>query len=439
MAFFRAVVARVKELVSRAQAVWRRLQPTLPVRAWNRYGDLRGDRLAGAASFYGFSSLFPLLALSAAIASTVAGDSGVETVQNLVDDNFPEMGLDVSAFRRRAGAVGAVGALLLMYSGLRWVDAMRAAVRSMWGMDDQPGNVVVRKLLDAASLAGLGVLLAISWGASVVVRRFTRDLLDWLGVEGLGAQGTLEALSWVLSIAVNAMIFAYLLAGLPRILVPARLQAMTALVGAVIFEILKTFLVEYVAGPGSQSYGAFATPLIVIGWIYIVTRLLMVLAAVTAESAIDHLEEAERAQVLAEHEQMTKQGSATVGPRERERVAAAYARRPGPQERVAAGEAVTEPPRQTGAERAETGAHARDVAAARGRRDDGRPSAPGPSVVVTPSARQARRVGLAAGAVLGAAGTGLAILTGRAVRTLRSAIGSGRSGGATRSPDDDAN
>nr|WP_281353584.1 YihY/virulence factor BrkB family protein [Phytoactinopolyspora mesophila] len=315
--------------------------------------------MAGAASFYGFVSLFPLLLISAAIASRIAGDAGIETVQSLVNENFPGLDLNVGRFYERADTIGAISVPFLIFSGLRWVDAVRAAVRSMWGMDDQPGNFVVRKLLDMASLAGLGLLLAASWATSVVVRRMAEYLIDLLGVENGVSTGFLEVLSWVLSVGVNTLLFAYLLVGLPRITVPFRHQAMTALFGAVAFEILKTFLVEYVVGAGrADAFGTFAIPLVVIAWIYIVTRLLMVLAALTAESAIDHLDEYER----------------TAG-------------------------------------------------SAREEGDDGDSPAPAaaekrPGVTLSPSARQARSVGVAAGVVLGAAGTGFAVLVRRAARTL---------------------
>lgn len=354
------MIARLRAAIARLQELWERLQPTLPVRAWRRYGDLRGDRLAGAASFYGFVSLFPLLVLSAAIASQVAGSSGLETVQNLVNDNFPDLGIDVRDFHRQAGALGLISAVLLLYSGLRWVDAVRAAVRSMWGMDDQPGNFFVRKLLDVAALAGLGLLIALSWGATVVVRRMARQMLDWVGVEGSGAEPVLETISWLLSLGVNTVLFAYLLAGLPRIRVPVKGQVLTALLGALLFELLKTFLVEYVIGPANDNrYATFAAPLAVMAWIYIVTRLLMVLAALTAESAIDHLEEHERTEGAADQPDEDAGTPAVTG---------------------------------------------------------------GVRVVVTPSAGRARAVGVAAGAVLGAAGTGLVVLAGRALRTARSAL-----------------
>lgn len=350
-------------MIARLRALWQRLQPTLPVRAWNRYGDLRGDRLAGAASFYGFVSLFPLLLLAASVAFRVAGEQGVDTVQGLVDDNLPDLGINVARFYDNAGTVGVISGLLLLYSGLRWVDSIRAAVRSMWGIDDKPGNIVTRKLLDTVSLLGLGLLLALSWGASVVVRRMAANLLDWVGIEGAGASGLLEGLSWVLSVGVNTLLFAYLLAGLPRIMVPGREQALVALIGAVAFEILKTFLVEYVVGAGQAgSYGAFATPMIVIAWIYIVTRLLMVLAALTAESAIDDLEKGERAR----------------------------------------------------AEEAETGRSAADGAVSGASEAE--------EVAALLSGRQTRAVVVAAGAVMGAVGAGVFVVAGRAVRTLRAVV-----------------
>lgn len=267
---------------------WQRLQRTLPLRAWKRYGDLRGNRLAGASSFYGFVSLFPLLVLGASVISSLAGRSGVERMQDIVDENLPNLGVEVEQFHRNAGAIGVIGAATLLFTGLSWVDSIRAAVRSMWKLDDQPGNVVVRKALDVVSLVGLGLLIMISWGASVVLGRLAADLLDLIGLSGTGGKLALQATTAVLSIGVSALLFAYLLSGLPRIAVPVRNLAVTSLLGAVVFEVLKQFLVQYVVGPASRgSYAAFATPLAMLAWIYLVTRLLMFLAALTAESAID--------------------------------------------------------------------------------------------------------------------------------------------------------
>ncbi|WP_116953559.1 YihY/virulence factor BrkB family protein [Jiangella endophytica] len=343
-------------MIARLRAIWDRLQRTLPLRAWKRYGDLRGNRLAGASSFYGFVSLFPLLVLAAAIVSAVAGQSGVDTIQEIVNDNLPGLGVNVSQFHRNAGAVGVVGTVVLLFTGLGWVDSVRAAVRSMWGLDDQPGNVVVRKGLDIVSLAGLGLLIAVSWGTSVMVIELAGEVLDWLGI---GSGGwLLRVISGLVSVGVSTALFAYLLSGLPRIVVPVRILALVSLLSALVFELLKQFLVQYVAGPASRSaYAAFATPLAMLAWIYLVTRLLMVAAALTAESAIDELEAEER----AEPAPASLAGSAG-----------------------SAG------------------------------------SAAAPADVLSPG--QIRATEVAAGAVLGAAGVALALAAARAARTVRSAL-----------------
>ena len=346
-------------MIARLRAFWDRLQLTLPLRAWKRYGDLRGNRLAGASSFYGFVSLFPLLVLSAAIVSAVAGPSGVETVQDIVNDNLPGLNIDVSEFHSNAGAVGIIGAVTLLFTGLGWVDSVRAAVRSMWGLDDQPGNIVVRKALDIVALAGLGVLILISTGASVVLVSFAGDVIDWLGLGGGG--WLLRVVSGLVSVGASTALFAYLLAGLPRIVVPIRNLLVVSLLGAVAFEILKQFLVQFVVGTATQnSYAAFATPIAMLAWIYLVTRLLMVAAALTAESAIDQLEAAERAETAQALQSQTR---GAVG---------------------------------------DTGAGV------------------DPLDVLSPG--QVRATGVAAGVVLGAAGLALAIFAARAGRTARDTL-----------------
>lgn len=345
-------------MIDRMRQVWARWQRTRPLRAWKRYDDLRGNRLAGAVSFYGFVSLFPLLLLSAVAATLVAGPSGVAVVQEIVDENLPGLGIDVSTFYDRAGTLGLIGLATLVFTGLGWVDACRAAVRSMWGLDDQPGNLVARKAVDFVALIGLGVLIVVSWGASVLLGELAQTVLDELGLEGWLSRAALWLSGSVLSIGASALMFAYLLTGLPRIKVPVKELALTAIVGAVAFEVLKQFLVSYVAGPASRSaFAAFATPLALLAWIYLVTRLLMYLAALSAESAVE------------------------------------------------ASGATAEDAGEPGAEAQRTGAGS------------------GTTVVLTPTVRQARAVGVAAGAILGAAGAVLALSATRGARSLRARIG----------------
>lgn len=288
------MIARLRELAARASGLGARLKATRPIRAAIRYSDFRGNRLAGAVSFYGFVSLFPLLALTGAVASWLIGEGGVATLQQLVDENVPGLRLNVADFADRAGTIGAVGGVTLLWTGLLWVDATRAAVRSMWELHDAPGNIAVRKLVDLAALMGLGVIMMVSWGATVMVDAATEHVLDLFGIAGGGlGEFASRGVALVLAIASSSVLFGYLLAGLPRIPIPLRVLIPAAVLGGLVFEALKQLVAQFafVVAP-DNTYAAFAVPLALLAWIYLVTRLLMGLAAATAEWAKDHPAEA---------------------------------------------------------------------------------------------------------------------------------------------------
>ena len=274
-------------MFGRATRLIRRLKASRPARAAMRYNELRGNRLAGAVSFYGFVSLFPLLIIAAAVIAGAVGPEGVADLQDIVNENLPGLDLNVESFANRATTIGLVGGVILLWTGLSWVDATRAAVRSMWELDDQPGNVVVRKMLDLAALAGLGLVLAVSWSASVFVGSAADEVLDHLGF-GIG-DALSRAVALMLAILASSALFAYMLSGLPRIRVPWRVLVHIALAGGLGFELLKQLVAQFafVIAP-DNTYAAFAVPLALLAWIYLVTRLLMLLAAFSAEWAIDH-------------------------------------------------------------------------------------------------------------------------------------------------------
>lgn len=272
-------------MLQRAKDTMERLKKTLPFRTFLRYGRLRGNRLAGAVSFYGFISLFPLLIVAAAVVAQIAGPERIANLQEIVDENLPGLDLNVTVFVDNAGTIGLIGGVALLWSGLSWVDAMRAAVRSMWEKDDQPGNIVVRKALDLGALVGLGLVLALSWAATVLVGSAADQILDWIGLES-AVLGRVAAL--ILAVLSSSALFAYLLSGLPRIRVAWRVLIPISLVGGLVFELLKQVVTQFavLAAPDS-TYAAFAVPLALVGWIYVVTRVLMLLAAFAAEWAYD--------------------------------------------------------------------------------------------------------------------------------------------------------
>ncbi|GAA1557543.1 YihY/virulence factor BrkB family protein [Kribbella sancticallisti] len=365
----------------RAKAVWARFSRTQLWRAWKRYGDRRGNRLAGATTFFAFLSMFPLIVLTAAVTGKLLNERAVDRLKEGLRANLPGIGdqIDLDSLISNAGTIGVVSAVTLLLTGLGWIDSLRASIRSMHELDDQPGNAVKLKLQDLGALIGLGIIGAIATGASSVLTGLSNRIVDWAGLEGswLATWG-LQLISIVVGVAAGALLFLYLQTAMPRILLPRKAALIAALVGGVLFYIAQQLGNSYVKNVigNNAAYGTLALPLALLVWIYLMTRAIMLIAAWTKEATLDHrwrtgeAEEAARAAMPFETPSSTPYATA--------------ARTSGPDE------------------------------------DGLLPGPPGKKYKVVPiPARKADTVAVAAGAVLGATATAIAVQLARATRSLR--------------------
>lgn len=279
-----SLLARVRSFIGHWLG-WARHTPI--GEAFHRFNHFRGTRLAATVTFYGFLSVFPLLVLGFSVALRIVGTEGVAELEEFVEQYVPGIADDLALQQVRASAASLqiVGVATLLVTGLGWVDATRASVRSMWGLPDRDGNVVVRKLVDLLALVGLGALVALSLVASTWVSGAGERLLRWVNQDdstvGLVAS---NVLAQALALLTASLLVAYVISGLPRILMQWRVLLPAALVGGLALEGLKRLLIGYISGFASNNtYGAFGVPIALLVWIYVIARLLMVIAAWTAE------------------------------------------------------------------------------------------------------------------------------------------------------------
>lgn len=255
--------------------------------ALHRFNHFRGTRLAATVTFYGFLSVFPLLVLAFSVALRVVGANGVAELEEFVEQYVPGIAdqLALQQVRTSAASLQVVGVVTLLVTGLGWVDATRASVRAMWGLPDRDRNVVVRKLIDLVALIGLGALVALSLVASTWVSGWGSRLLAMVNQDdstvGLVAS---NLLAQTLALLTASLLVGYIISGLPRIRIGWRLLLPAALFGGLALEVLKRLLIGYISGfATNNTYGAFGVPIALLVWIYVIARLLMVIAAWTAE------------------------------------------------------------------------------------------------------------------------------------------------------------
>jgi membrane protein len=257
--------------------------------AYTRYNEVQGSLLAAAITYYGFLSFFPLLALVFAVVGYISGayPDAQDAVTQAVQEGFPSLIgsgpghiniQDVIDAKAGAGVIGLVG---LFYAGLGWLDALRAALRRVFGTSDVPLVFVKKKAVDVVVLIGLGLALLASLFVTGLATAVTRQVLSGVGLEDkLVTVALLKVVSVVLALLADTLLFSILLSRLSGAHQSWRQVRSAAVLGALGFELLKVagafLIVRTTQNPVYAAFGVVAGLLI---WINLVSRLLMVVAA----------------------------------------------------------------------------------------------------------------------------------------------------------------
>jgi membrane protein len=258
-------------------------------RAWGRAGDVLWARLAGAVTYFGFLSLFPVLALGFAILGVVAAHRPElrASVEDAVSQAFPGLvgsgpqQVSLDALATAATSAGIIGALGLLYAGTGFADALRDALHVVFGTSTQTMNIVVKKARSVVALAVVGSLLLLSAVASTLATSATSWLLRLAGLDGsTWADLALRLLGigvgLLLDMAVLAAAFRFMSGAAPS----WRAMRGGVLLGAVGLEVLKLLAGRLLVGTVSNPvYASFAVLVGLLVWINFSARVVLLAAA----------------------------------------------------------------------------------------------------------------------------------------------------------------
>jgi len=258
------------------------------LRMQEHYSAVGGGQQAGAVTYFGFLSFFPVMALAFFVVGYVAEvfpeaqDALVEAIDTVLPGILGpgDNQLSLVEIQDAASAVGLIGLAGLLYSGLGWLSAMR---NGLYVVFVRPvlarSSFVIGKLRDLVTLALVGVVLIVSVGVSGVATRFSGELLELVGL-GTALGWLVSLLAVVVGVAAGALLFfaMFRLLGDPD--VPTRSLWSGALAGALGFEVLKQ-LSSVLLGltKGQPAFQAFGIALILVVWINYFSRVVMYAAA----------------------------------------------------------------------------------------------------------------------------------------------------------------
>ncbi len=270
------------------------------VRAGSRYTERHGDHYAAAVTFFSVLSLVPLLMIGFAVAGYVLffNPDLLTELQEGINANVPPgLGEIINPTIQQAiesrTAVGVVGLLGALYSGIGWMSNLREALSEQWAQVPATPALPKRLLFDLLALGGLGIALVGSFAITGVASAFAEGVLHFVG---LGEQGwalfLLGIFGFLLGLLANWLIFLWVIARLPREHATLRSAAKAALLGAIGFEVLKRVMVYYLgsiaASPSGAVFGSFLGLLV---FVFFASRFVLFVTAWAATARENEQEE----------------------------------------------------------------------------------------------------------------------------------------------------
>ena len=283
-------------LKERASGAVRALRDRSPaadhlIRTWQHYSKVQGNVLAGAVTYFGFLSFFPILALAFAAVgyiTIVYPDArhnlteGLQQVFPGIVSNRPALGkISLDQIANAKAATGLIGLAVLLYTGLGWLSGLREALQTIFDVAaEHKRGVVLGKVVDLAMLVIIGIVMIVSVAISGVVKGLTSDILEAVGLSsGLGNEALLWVVAVLLGVAASTLLFFAMFKLLPNPDLPSGALWRGALLAAVGFELLKAIVVNVLGGVGGTPFAPLALAVTLVIWINYFSRLVLLGAA----------------------------------------------------------------------------------------------------------------------------------------------------------------
>jgi membrane protein len=248
-------------------------------RAVLRYLEVDGGRLAAAIAYYGFFAVFALLLIGYAVFGILLtnNDDLFDIVRTFLRQNLPF--LDLQQILDSGRTIGVVGLIGLVFTGIAWINAIRSSQRLIWRLNENPGYIGVRQVVDLLITIGILALIALSVLAVSLLERLLTYLVDgevsWL----------LVVVRWTLTVAINMLLAAALLAAVPRLRMTVRRILPPVVQVGLGYTLLNTVGRSFVGlVERNPAYGLVASAVGLLVYLYVFNQLLLFGASWAATS-----------------------------------------------------------------------------------------------------------------------------------------------------------
>src|SRR4051794_4986007 len=265
------------------------------MRAQERYQDSKGDFYAAGITYSTVCAIVPMLTVGFAIACFILANQPdlltqiEDKIKTTVSGDFAQQLVQLmdSAIKSRT-SVGIIGLATAAWAGLGWMANLREALSQLGGVGRQEGPGFLRtKLSDLVAIFGMFAAIIVAIALTALGRKSVmKRVLEWLGLQDLpGMSLALRLASLLVALLISWLLFAWIIARLPREKISYRRAARAGLMAAVAFEIFKQvgtfYLKAVVSGPAGATFGPVLGLMV---FAYITARLILFATAWAATS-----------------------------------------------------------------------------------------------------------------------------------------------------------
>jgi membrane protein len=254
----------------------------------DKWSEHKDARLGAALAYYSIFSIGPLIVIAIAIAGLVVGAEAVQVqvvgaLHGLLGDSGTQA-IDAmlkGANRPREGIFATViGVGTLVFAAVGVVVQLKDALNTVWDVKAPPGSGIWRfartYIWSLAGVLSLGFLLLVSMLLTAALSAAGKYVAPYL------PEATLQITGFLASFAVISLLFAMMFKWLPDTPIQWRDVWLGAILTAALFEAGKFLIGLYIGKQGLEStYGAAASIVVVLIWVYYSAQLVLLGAEFT--------------------------------------------------------------------------------------------------------------------------------------------------------------
>ena len=260
----------------------------------------KASRLAAALAYYTVFSLAPLLIIAVATAGTIFGQEAakgeiVEQIEGLVGSDSArviETAISNANQPDVSNIASIISIIVLLFGASGVFTQLQDSLNTVWNVQPKPGRsmkgiigLVLKRILSFSLVLGIGFLLVVSLILSatlLALSNYQSSLLPDLNF-------LWQIFNFVLSFGIVTLLFALMYKFLPDVKIAWSNVWIGAIITSLLFAIGK-FLLGFYLGRGSfgSTYGAAASLVVLLAWVYYSAQILFLGAELTLVNARRH-------------------------------------------------------------------------------------------------------------------------------------------------------